>query len=126
MIVISGATTRPNKQGMDDFLAGSHVACHNHDRGAVLGCYSRERRSCVVAGVRGQTWFGGSNNQGARMSVLSRSARLRSLLAAGVLGVVAIAPVALTSSFSATAAGPTVFHLHLHMLGGRELNWPPG
>ena len=23
-------------------------------------------------------------------------------------------------------AGQTVFHLHLHMLGGRELNWPPG
>ncbi len=23
-------------------------------------------------------------------------------------------------------AGQTVFHLHLHMLGGRRLNWPPG
>ncbi len=23
-------------------------------------------------------------------------------------------------------AGQTVFHLHLHMLGGRQLNWPPG
>lgn len=24
------------------------------------------------------------------------------------------------------AAGQTVFHLHLHMLGGRALGWPPG
>lgn len=24
------------------------------------------------------------------------------------------------------AAGQTVFHLHLHMLGGRRLDWPPG
>lgn len=23
-------------------------------------------------------------------------------------------------------AGQTVFHLHLHILGGRLLNWPPG
>lgn len=23
-------------------------------------------------------------------------------------------------------AGQTVFHLHLHVLGGRMLNWPPG
>ena len=23
-------------------------------------------------------------------------------------------------------AGQTVFHLHLHALGGRPLNWPPG
>lgn len=24
------------------------------------------------------------------------------------------------------AAGQTVFHAHLHVLGGRELTWPPG
>ena len=24
------------------------------------------------------------------------------------------------------AAGQTVFHIHLHLLGGRGLNWPPG
>lgn len=23
-------------------------------------------------------------------------------------------------------AGQTVFHLHMHILGGRSLNWPPG
>lgn len=24
------------------------------------------------------------------------------------------------------AAGQTVFHIHLHLLGGRRLDWPPG
>lgn len=25
-----------------------------------------------------------------------------------------------------SAAGQTVFHIHLHLLGGRSLGWPPG
>lgn len=24
------------------------------------------------------------------------------------------------------AAGQTVFHIHLHLIGGRPLGWPPG
>ena len=27
---------------------------------------------------------------------------------------------------SGANAGQTVFHLHLHLLGGRRLSWPPG
>ncbi|MBX6423716.1 histidine triad nucleotide-binding protein [Thermosulfurimonas sp. F29] len=27
---------------------------------------------------------------------------------------------------SGPQAGQTVFHLHLHLLGGREMTWPPG
>ncbi len=25
-----------------------------------------------------------------------------------------------------TDAGQTAFHLHLHLLGGRKMGWPPG
>ena len=27
---------------------------------------------------------------------------------------------------SGEAAGQTVFHLHVHVIGGRSLDWPPG
>ena len=27
---------------------------------------------------------------------------------------------------SGAAAGQTVFHLHVHVIGGRPLAWPPG
>ena len=27
---------------------------------------------------------------------------------------------------SGTGAGQTVFHLHVHVIGGRPLDWPPG
>ena len=27
---------------------------------------------------------------------------------------------------SGAAAGQTVFHLHVHVIGGRALDWPPG
>ena len=27
---------------------------------------------------------------------------------------------------SGSDAGQTVFHLHIHVIGGRKLNWPPG
>jgi len=27
---------------------------------------------------------------------------------------------------SGTGAGQTVFHLHVHVLGGRPMSWPPG
>ena len=28
--------------------------------------------------------------------------------------------------FNGQVAGQTVFHVHLHLLGGRQLAWPPG
>jgi histidine triad (HIT) family protein len=27
---------------------------------------------------------------------------------------------------SGEGAGQTVFHLHVHVIGGRSLDWPPG
>ena len=31
-----------------------------------------------------------------------------------------------TVANNGTGAGQSVFHLHLHLLGGREFRWPPG
>jgi len=31
-----------------------------------------------------------------------------------------------TVTNSGAGAGQTVFHLHLHLLGGRDFGWPPG
>ena len=31
-----------------------------------------------------------------------------------------------TVANSGAGAGQTVFHLHLHLLGGRDFGWPPG
>ena len=31
-----------------------------------------------------------------------------------------------TVTNSGAAAGQTVFHLHVHVIGGRPLDWPPG
>ena len=30
------------------------------------------------------------------------------------------------SYFSETALGQSVYHLHLHVIGGKQLTWPPG
>ena len=32
----------------------------------------------------------------------------------------------LVAQLNGAAAGQTVFHLHVHVIGGRALDWPPG
>jgi len=47
--------------------------------------------------------------------------------AADLARVEGIADAGYRAVFNTNAgAGQTVFHLHLHLLGGRELRWPPG
>lgn len=49
------------------------------------------------------------------------------LFAAGLARQEGIAAAGYRTVFNTNAAaGQTVFHLHLHLLGGRDLRWPPG
>ena len=49
------------------------------------------------------------------------------LMAAAVARLEGIAPSGYRTVINTNAAaGQTVFHLHAHVLGGRDLAWPPG
>jgi histidine triad (HIT) family protein len=49
------------------------------------------------------------------------------LLAAEIARSEGIAQSGYRTVFNTNAdAGQTVFHLHLHLLGGRRMSWPPG
>jgi histidine triad (HIT) family protein len=49
------------------------------------------------------------------------------LFAAEVARKEGIAKAGYRTIFNTNAgAGQTVFHLHLHLLGGRDMKWPPG
>ena len=49
------------------------------------------------------------------------------LLAADIARTEGIAERGYRTVFNTNAdAGQTVFHIHLHLLGGRKLGWPPG
>ena len=48
------------------------------------------------------------------------------LIAAKIAGMRNIASGYRTVFNNGPGAGQTVFHLHLHVLGGRLLTWPPG
>lgn len=53
---------------------------------------------------------------GRLLAVAARVARERGLEAGGYRAVINTGP----------GAGQSVFHLHVHVLGGRVLHWPPG
>ena len=47
--------------------------------------------------------------------------------AAAIAGELGIAAGGFRSVFNTNRdAGQTVFHIHLHLIGGRSLTWPPG
>ena len=49
------------------------------------------------------------------------------LLASAIARTEGIAARGYRTVFNTNAdAGQTVFHLHLHLLGGRQMGWPPG
>jgi histidine triad (HIT) family protein len=49
------------------------------------------------------------------------------LLAAAIARTEGIADRGYRAVFNTNAdAGQTVFHLHLHLIGGRQMGWPPG
>jgi histidine triad (HIT) family protein len=49
------------------------------------------------------------------------------LMAAGIARSAGIADRGYRTVFNTNAdAGQTVFHLHLHLIGGRAMGWPPG
>ena len=53
---------------------------------------------------------------GRPLAVAARVARERGLEASGYRAIVNTGP----------GAGQSVFHLHVHVLGGRVMHWPPG
>ena len=58
--------------------------------------------------------------------IVSGSTELYKLLAAGIAGSRKIADSYRTVCNVGPRAGQSVFHLHIHLLGGLGLAWPPG
>lgn len=58
----------------------------------------------------------GENVLGHLMTVAARVAKENGISGTGYRTVIN----------TGTDAGQTIFHLHLHVLGGRKMDWPPG